>query len=146
MFQIFYGGKTIGYNMHLIDIGGGFPGHKGSSIEQHAAIINSSIRQLFPASNIKVIAEPGRFFASSSATLACMIHSKKTVTIRNPQNGEDMLHNMYYINDGVHGSFSIFGLYNLKKIPVTLRGCQEHQLSINCTIYGPTCDGHDKVI
>lgn len=49
-----------------------------------------------PSEGVDIIAEPGRFYAASAFTLATNIHSKR----------ETQNHAMYYINDGVYGSFN----------------------------------------
>lgn len=55
----------------------------------------------FASPEVTVIAEPGRFFVSSAYTLITRIHAKRHVY----RNGD--LHDvMYYINDGVYGSFN----------------------------------------
>lgn len=83
---------------------------------QIAAIINISLDMHFASPNITIIAEPGRFFVSSAYTLACRIHSKREVY----RNG-DLQNAMYFINDGVYGSFNC-NLYDHKIVhPVTLK-------------------------
>jgi ornithine decarboxylase len=48
---------------------------------------------------VTIMAEPGRFFVASAFTLATKIHS-----IKRRSNDKD--HIMYFINDGVYGSFN----------------------------------------
>lgn len=52
-----------------------------------------------------MIAEPGRFYVASAFTLATSIHSKRSVRGDESSSGA-ITHNMYYINDGVYGSFN----------------------------------------
>lgn len=54
-----------------------------------------------PDSAIHIIAEPGRFFVSSAFTLICKIYSKREIV----QN-DKLEKTMYFINDGVYGSFN----------------------------------------
>lgn len=63
---------SIGYNLSLLDIGGGYPGHSGSEpIFRHVADgINESLtkfKSAFPAA--EVIAEPGEYFMTQ-----CNLH------------------------------------------------------------------------
>ncbi|XKL59356.1 hypothetical protein PGB90_000372 [Kerria lacca] len=41
-------GKSMGLNMRILDIGGGFKGVKGSSIDEMAKIINDALDEYFP--------------------------------------------------------------------------------------------------
>lgn len=60
----------------------------------------------FPDPSIQIIAEPGRFYVSSAYTLATNIHSIRTVATNDKITGMESIHNMYFINDGVYGSFN----------------------------------------
>lgn len=77
---------------------------------QLSQIINSALDKYFPNNDVTIIAEPGRFYVSSAYTLACRIHSKREV-VRNGK-VENM---MYFINDGVYGSFNCI-LYDHKVV------------------------------
>ena len=67
--------KDYGFNMTLVDIGGGYPGKRGSSIQPIADIINSSLERNFPdGCGVDIIAEPGRYYVTSAFTLATRIH------------------------------------------------------------------------
>ena len=60
--EVFEYGKKLGYHFSLLDIGGGFPGTRGSEqlFEKMAAAINDSVSRHFSAyPGLKVIAEPG---------------------------------------------------------------------------------------
>lgn len=62
--------------------------------------MNDALEEWFPASTgVTIMAEPGRYFAASAFTLATRIHSMK----KRSTNEE---HIMYFINDGVYGSFN----------------------------------------
>jgi len=67
-------------------VGGGFPGNDadGITFPQVAKSLGPTIDSLFP-SNIRVIAEPGRFYVSSAFTLAVNIVARRVIT---PLNGE----------------------------------------------------------
>lgn len=148
----------LGFKPYLVDIGGGFPGDKGTSIDKFADVINSALdeyfnskficpsrqnsseiafqwffnskcldnicltKMSFAADDVQIIAEPGRFYVASAFTLATSIHSKRSV--RSASNSpNDITCNMYYINDGVYGSFNCL-LYDHQHVtPIPLKVC-----------------------
>jgi len=62
--------------------------------------VNDALNEWFPPNNgVTIIAEPGRYFVTSAFTL-----STKILSIKNHSNDEN--HIMYFINDGVYGSFN----------------------------------------
>lgn len=72
------------------------------------------------ADAVHVIAEPGRFYVASAFTLATSIHSKRSV--RGDENSPNTVtHNMYYINDGVYGSFNCLLYDHQHVIPISLK-------------------------
>lgn len=79
---------------------------------QIAAVVNAALDDYFPESEgVQVIAEPGRFYVAAAYTLATLIHSKRDT--------------MYYINDGVYGSFNCI-LYDhavVNPIPLDVSSC-----------------------
>lgn len=101
--KVFEIALSLDIHMNLIDIGGGFPGTDDGKVlfETMAEVINKSIDELFKDRNdITFIAEPGRYFVSSSHTIVCSIINKKEKTIskkRKITNHEE--HNSKEIND-----------------------------------------------
>ncbi|MGD0839538.1 MAG: type III PLP-dependent enzyme [Candidatus Acidiferrales bacterium] len=130
---IFEEAKSRGFNLKLIDIGGGFPAHYDASVPHFtrvASMINTELDRLFPPP-IELLAEPGRFLVASAATAVAQIIGK---AIR----GGKLC---YYINDGVYQTFSgvIFDhcqypLKSFKKGPTQI-----------CSVFGPTCDALDTI-
>lgn len=135
--KLFKFGALLGYDMNLLDIGGGFPGSSDENfkvvsfswqilkrkllvfiyalhIRQIAAVVNNSLNRHFPDRKVNVIAEPGRFFVAAAYTLICKIHAKREV--RSPNNNK-LLRKMYYLNDGVYGSFNCI-LYDHQHVTV----------------------------
>lgn len=137
--MVFNFAESLGYNLNLLDIGGGFPGNKGSSIDKIADVVNSALEEYFPDPEVRVISEPGRFYVASAFTLATNIHSKREVPIN-----DELAHIMYYINDGVYGSFNIL-LYDHAKVTPLPLNAHMGKL-VPSSIWGPTCDGLDQVI
>ena len=107
----------------LLDIGGGFPGDPAPhqvgrdgvpSFEAFATVIEAAIEQHFPPAMfpaLQCISEPGRYFATAAGTLFTMVQGKRKVDAHN---------NLYYINDGVYGSFNSITFDHAKPIPLPL--------------------------
>ncbi|KAK7583976.1 hypothetical protein V9T40_004939 [Parthenolecanium corni] len=139
LFQL---GDELGFNMHLLDIGGGFPGEKDSSIDTIADVVNMALEDYFPpSSNVNVIAEPGRYFVASAFTLATLVYSKRMV--RDPDTGEAV--NMFYINDGIYGSFNSLMYDHAVVEPIPLVNNRSYEM-VPCSIWGPTCDSLDLIV
>eukprot|EP00730_Choanoeca_flexa_P013864 TRINITY_DN5803_c0_g1_i1.p1 TRINITY_DN5803_c0_g1~~TRINITY_DN5803_c0_g1_i1.p1 ORF type:complete len:449 (+),score=116.78 TRINITY_DN5803_c0_g1_i1:162-1508(+) len=146
----------LGFKPTILDIGGGFPGAttanevlQGSdklpvSFEAIASIINTSLAELFKDNELTVIAEPGRFFAASIVDLAVTIIARRL--LRREQ------HAMYYINDGVYGSFNCL-LYDHARVSGLAlfpkkTHCDAHDNDDeiwSTSVWGPTCDSLDCV-
>lgn len=63
-------------------------------------MVNNALDRFFPVDcGVEIIAEPGRFYVASAFTLIAQIHSIREVK------GEETRY-MYYINDGIYGSFN----------------------------------------
>lgn len=43
-------------------------------------VINGALEEHFPERSVRVIAEPGRYFAAAAYTLAACIHAKRDVS------------------------------------------------------------------
>ncbi len=159
--NVFDEAKEVGYDFTLLDIGGGFPGlgaQNGYPIkfESFAEVINDAVDKYFPNEDgIEFIAEPGRFFASQALTLVAGIHSKRATI--SGKDGETSS-NMYYLNDGVYGSFnSIIYDHAVVSAPEFLlkteMGDFEYKLKeeiedreeFESSIWGPTCDSVDLI-
>jgi ornithine decarboxylase len=74
-------GSAAGYAFTLLDCGGGFPGADGAlytggiKFSDIAAQLNAAVEQHFPDRAVQVIAEPGRYFASSAMTLLTQVRA-----------------------------------------------------------------------
>uniref|UniRef100_A0A7E4VFQ6 Orn_Arg_deC_N domain-containing protein n=2 Tax=Panagrellus redivivus TaxID=6233 RepID=A0A7E4VFQ6_PANRE len=104
--ELFNIGSQLGLKMDLLNLGGGFAS-AGSSFCEAASAINAGLDALFP-SNIRVIAQPGRFFAADAFTLVTRIIGKReadlsTVTEDDFDAGTQAF--VYQINEGFYGSF-----------------------------------------
>ncbi|KAH9629102.1 hypothetical protein HF086_008551 [Spodoptera exigua] len=101
-----------------------------------AEVINGALEEHFPERSVRVVAEPGRYFAAAAYTLAAMVAAKDSA--------ESETHTMYFINDGVYGSFNCV-LYDHQHVvaePLNDNG----SAPAPCSVWGPTCDGLDCVL
>jgi len=136
-------GNKLGFNMNLLDIGGGFPGNSGTEdyFSEIAAAVNKSLDEHFPENgNVRIIAEPGRYYVASAYTLATNIIASREMV--DPATGD--LKYMYYINDGVYGSFNCV-LYDHYVPEPCLFAKNESNEKFISSIWGPTCDGLDCI-
>jgi len=172
--------------MTFLDLGGGFPGNpkpnqstttvegQTPSFEEFATVIEAALTKYFPASkhpNLQIIAEPGRYFATAWATLFAQVQGKREVR---GKNGEKQF--LYYINDGIYGSFNCIMFDHAHPVPIPLNDFLESDTTIKLspdlyfrnnfvgrtishaqfsttpnrlsrgTIFGPTCDSMDVLI
>lgn len=141
--KLFDEAEELGFQMTLLDIGGGFPGDNDKTIDGVAAIVNQSLEIFFPDKNVRVISEPGRFYVASAFTLVTNIQSKKNIY---DAVTDDVNHVMYYINDGVYGSFNCL-LYDHQHVkPQFLKQRASDEKQFASTIWGPTCDALDQLV
>ena len=131
--------------LKLLDVGGGFPpAHAGSAFEEIAKELGPSVDELFPP-EIKVISEPGRYYVSSAFTLVVQVTSRRIsydpTTMKKTY--------MYYLNDGIYGSFNcmIFDQAQLNPIVISgesrFNGDEGEQATFKSSLWGPTCDSID---
>ncbi|XP_064382194.1 ornithine decarboxylase-like [Halichondria panicea] len=138
--ELFEYGYEIGYQFSLLDIGGGFPGNKGSTevFQRVASTINSSLDSLFSSfPGLTVIAEPGRYFACSTHAIAVNITSKRVSLT------DEGWKFMYYVNDGVYGSFNCIMFDHVTPTPAVLK--ETSGPLQRSSLWGPTCDGLDTL-
>jgi ornithine decarboxylase len=141
--SLFDEAEALGFNMTMLDIGGGFPGDSDKTIDDVAIVVNQGLETYFADKNVRVIAEPGRFYVASAFTLVTNIQSKKNIY---DATSDEVNHVMYYINDGVYGSFNCL-LYDHQHVkPLFLSQPSEDKKKFASTIWGPTCDALDQLV
>jgi ornithine decarboxylase len=131
--ELFNDCREKGYNLKIVDIGGGFPAAYDSQVpkfQKLARIIDSECSRLFPK-DIEIIAEPGRFMVATAATLVSEIIGKAR------RDGKIF----YHINDGVYHTFS--GVVYDHWIP-NFQSFKRGKKEV-CAVVGPTCDSFDKI-
>lgn len=120
-----------GYNLNILDIGGGF-GY--STMAAMAPAINKALAEAPNFQN--VIAEPGRFFAETSADLYTYVIGAKT-----HKNGT----RSYTITESLYGSFNCV-VYDHAAVPAPEPITPRTGKVVPTTLFGPTCDGFDTII
>ncbi|XP_058471551.1 ornithine decarboxylase 1-like [Solea solea] len=151
---VFLMAAELGFKMDLLDIGGGFPGTDDVKVkfEELTAAINPALDKYFPAdTGVKIIAEPGRFYVTSAFTLVVNIIAKKVIMDEESDSDDKdkVINNktrMYYINDGVYGSFSFIPMHNIKVLPTLHKKPKPDETMYPCSIWGQTCDGADRIV
>lgn len=128
--------QVYGYTPNIIDLGGGF---SRKTITKMAREIQRALATQFPF-NCKIIAEPGRFFAETCATLYTRV-----IGLRESPSTSEMF---CTITDGVYGSFNNI-VYDHAQVPypvmLNANGDKKHGDMIHTTVFGPTCDGFDTL-
>ena len=145
---VFDQAAMIGFNMHTLDVGGGFC---GDTFEEMAAVLSGALDVYIP-SCIRVIGEPGRYYVSTAFTIACHVIARRTVADATLGTTSYML----YLNDGVYGNFSSIIFDHQHPVPEVLK-CGDRFLydtkrsgydtptMTEYSIWGPTCDGIDCI-
>ncbi|KAG0301167.1 hypothetical protein BGZ98_008564 [Dissophora globulifera] len=135
--RVFDQAKDYGFCFKFLDVGGGFPSAhvtEGITFEKVARILGSTVDTLF-GPEVRVIAEPGRYYVGSAFTLATQVVARRTIhrdsnTVAT-EDGEESPSHMYYINDGMYGSFNCIMF--------------DHQPRGVASVWGPTCDSIDRI-
>jgi diaminopimelate decarboxylase len=96
-----------------------------------------------PISEIRFIAEPGRYFVSASTVITTQIYSRK---------GGSSDIQALYVDDGVYGSFNNVVYDHATPIPLKLSSLLAYNLDgyvepkgLPTSVFGPTCDGLDQM-
>jgi ornithine decarboxylase len=130
---VFHEAADRGFQMKLIDIGGGFPAPYDAQVQPFRLLakrINAELDRLFPK-NIEILAEPGRFLVATAGTSVAKVIGKAR------RDGK----RCYYINDGVYHTFS--GII-FDHCQYHLNAFKEGETEI-CSVFGPTCDALDTI-
>jgi len=145
-------GERVGFKLDLLDIGGGFPGalprtdslfpvalrENGMSttpvtltFEEIASKMGPEIDRLFDDS-VEVISEPGRFFAQAWSTLVTKLNGKREVSKSGVAPDPEIPRTfLYYLDDGVYGSFNckIFDHASFHPYPLSEALAEEMRLA-----------------
>lgn len=136
--QVFDLGTKYGFTMNLLDIGGGFPGVNDDFFIQICDAIKSQLEESFSdVPNLRVIAEPGRFFVTACATLAVQVVGRKLLK------SQSIIH--YTLNTGL---YSMCNNIVFDKTPVVfnvLKQYPEETPMYKSVLFGQTCDSGDYI-
>jgi ornithine decarboxylase len=143
--QVFdYARDTHGINMTVLNLGGGFPGGEDrlERFQGISQVIKESIASTFDDTvGLQVMAEPGRFFATSLCESFMKVISRRTLQ----ENGHKEF--LYYLNDGIFGSYLMAVCFlhikpnfvplilNFKNKQVTTQ--EQPDICYKSTIFGP---------
>ncbi|KAJ8674588.1 hypothetical protein QAD02_005850 [Eretmocerus hayati] len=130
--RLIRGCRDLGLELH------GFSFHVGSPCGEFAEVINDALRDVDPS--IRVISEPGRYYVASAFKAVAYLHGKKSTI----EGGSKKY--MYYVNDGVYGSFidELLQLKHRLPLPVNRVYSDNEELHLS-TLWGPTCDSYDCI-
>jgi len=152
----------------LLDIGGGFPGSSETfphpSFKDIAAALRPVLDELFPPERgVHIMAEPGRYFAAETHTLAVCVYARRDVEMElqdakiSPEEQKSTVDTLaedesmakpdylYYVNDGVYGSFNCLFFDHAKVTPLPVRPLRDGETTWRSTLFGPTCDSLDCI-
>jgi ornithine decarboxylase len=123
-----------GFKLRMLDIGGGFPGIETdpncNRFRDCASYIMPEL-EAFPK-DIRIIAEPGRYFSAESQTLVTMVIAKRVREDRP----------IYFVADGLYQSFNCI-LYDHTKLLEPAETTREPMYK--SALFGQTCDGIDQI-
>nr|XP_046273666.1 antizyme inhibitor 1b [Scatophagus argus] len=148
---VFDMGVDLGFNMNILDIGGGFTGSEFQLKQVESAARPLLDAYFSPMSGVQVLAQPGSFYVSSAFSLAVSVIGKKVVThhwdsLAQGENNEDTEF-LYYMNEGVYGPFNCKLLGNSIAAPSVHKHvlCAEEAVYPS-SLWGPSLDQLDHVV
>jgi ornithine decarboxylase len=145
--KVFDLAEEVGFKPNLLDLGGGWPGVDTSNLSfvDIAKDLAPVLDQYFPP-EVRIVAEPGRFFCTSCYTLAVSIISRRERWVKPKSDGENTEEPtkeiLYYLSDGLYGSFNNIVFDHARPQPVPMK---KDENTSRCSLFGPTCDSIDVV-
>jgi len=127
----------LGFEMEVLDIGGGFPAPYRSdqimSLADYCDSVSAALKHSFGDLPVRLIAEPGRGLCAESVTLITRVLGKSV------RGGIPW----YIIDDGIYGSFS-GKVFDHTDFPILAENPFDLPTT-GCVLAGPTCDSSDVV-
>ncbi|XP_014925761.3 LOW QUALITY PROTEIN: antizyme inhibitor 2 [Acinonyx jubatus] len=149
---VFEMGTELGHRMHILDLGGGFPGLEGAKVrfEEICSVINSALDLYFPEGcGVDILAELGRYYVTSAFTLAVSIIAKKEVLLDQPgreeESGSTPKTIVYHLGEGVYGIFNSVLFDNTCPTPILQKKSSMEQPLYSSSLWGPVVDGCDCI-
>ncbi|XP_063054947.1 antizyme inhibitor 1a [Engraulis encrasicolus] len=149
---VFDMGEELGFHMSILDVGGGFNGSDNQLEKVHGALRPMLDKYFPPSCGVSLLAEPGSYYVSSAFTLAVNIIAKKVVARDRPEEphdsvcGSDEPEFLYYMNDGVYGSFAYKLLEGSIPAPAVHKAVSPEEPLFSSSLWGPSMDGLDQVV
>ncbi|XP_067664201.1 ornithine decarboxylase-like [Haliotis asinina] len=134
--------SELNISLSILDIGGGFFGKTRAPVEfkEVAGLINIALEDHFPAKRgVRIIAEPGRYFVSSCATLVVTVIGKKVM-----QDGVEKEF-LYFLNDTIFGTFNCSFRNCSEANQPSLLKAPLSEMTFKSNVWGQTCAGHDRL-
>ena len=145
-------GAEVGFNMYLLDIGGGSPGSEDVKLkfEEITSVINLALAEYFPSDwGLTLIVEPGRYYVASAFTPTVNIFAKNlTLKEQTCSDDEDELSEKTfpcYMNDGAHGPFDCILCDHAHTKLLLQKRPKPDEKCYSSSTWGPTCDGLDRL-
>ncbi|MCP9260282.1 Ornithine decarboxylase [Dirofilaria immitis] len=147
--RLFDIGLEVGHKMEILDVGDGFPSMSaidGLSFDQIAKSLHAALEFFFPSKlfkHIKIIAEPGAYFATSPFSLVTRVIDKRLIDgsfLTNDESDVGTIGYIYQINEGFYGAFGCKLLTHRNPIcsPLMIFG---EKMSTYAAVIGPeSCD------
>ena len=130
--------QEAGVTLAFMDVGGGFPGYYKTTDalpwDDYFATIRAAADEVCAPTDTRVLCEPGRALVYGAASLLTQVVLRKEATV--------------YLNDGIFGGFAeiYWGGEALVLTPRVHRpGAAVSTETQKFIVYGPTCDGNDKL-
>ncbi|OWF48669.1 Ornithine decarboxylase [Mizuhopecten yessoensis] len=147
--KIFDIGLQVGFEMNILDIGGGFPGrntHK-PTIEEVSVIINQCLKEYFPdAEDLRIIAEPGRYLVETAVSAGSWIIGRKLIYDFDEDSNNDIIQSvMYTFNDGIYGTFG-WMFYEAESFVISSLLQKRETAKCRSIVWGPSCSATDCVV
>ena len=150
--------ETYGMKFTFLDLGGGWPGTNDKLFKEMAQVVNQNLRLYFDSS-VKVIAEPGRFFAAPAVTLVTKIigvdEFKREIGDNSVENKFEECRS-YFLSNGIYQSFYLSIYFKYDTTIMESEGLNFRPLSnrkdfnslnlYSSILFGPSCDCGDVVI
>ena len=138
--KVFSLATDYGYTLDVLDIGGGFPGKEKQNDHfiKMAQGINAALTEHFDdIPNLKIWAEPGRFFSTSAATLVFSIIGKNEF-----QTEEGEMKINYTGNTSVYSVASNV-IFDHEEIDIKVLSDVHEKEQFESIVFGHSCDGID---
>lgn len=123
--------STYGFAISHVDVGGGF---SVATLDDIAPHILDSLHDAFPGGGTRFLAEPGRYFAETIASLSTPVLNVRV----HPDGRRD-----YTVFESVYGSFNCILYDHAVPVPEAEHEPTREATRATGSVFGATCDGLD---